>query len=90
MASPASNDGVRPVSDRHIHEYRERGFWVAPKLISDAQIARLNRAHDRIWAGEVDGEGFYYEGKRPDVDRTSPAVRKIQNGGRLGVELNVE
>jgi hypothetical protein len=62
---------------------------VAPRLISDAQIARLNRAHDRMWAGEIDGEGFYYEGKRPDVDWTSRAVRKIQNGWWINDEFRV-
>ena len=74
-------------SERDIAQYRERGFWIAPKLLGDEQIERLNRAHERIWAGELDGDGFYYEGKRPEVDPHSPAVRKVQNGWWINDEV---
>lgn len=41
-------------SDAVVAEYAERGYWRAPKLIDDAQIARLRQAHERLWNGAYD------------------------------------
>jgi ectoine hydroxylase-related dioxygenase (phytanoyl-CoA dioxygenase family) len=46
----------RLVDTRVVEEYWERGYWRTPKLIDDATIARLRRAHERLWRGEFDRE----------------------------------
>ena len=37
-------------------EYRERGYWVSPKLFSAEQIAKMREAQERMWRGEHDSE----------------------------------
>ncbi|MBO9606065.1 MAG: phytanoyl-CoA dioxygenase family protein [Paenibacillaceae bacterium] len=53
------------------------GYWISPKLLTDEQIAKLRRAHERVWAGDYDGEGFtmnhYTPSKIPDM------LRKLDN-----------
>jgi ectoine hydroxylase-related dioxygenase (phytanoyl-CoA dioxygenase family) len=51
-----SADVEHAVDERVIAEYWERGYWRSPKLIDDAQIARLRAAHERLWRGEFDRE----------------------------------
>ena len=75
------------VTERDVEEYWERGYWVSPKLLNDAQIERLNRAHERIWSGEIDGEGYYYEGKPFDRNTAPLAVRKMVNGWWINDEV---
>jgi len=77
------------VTEKDIQQYLERGFWISPKLLTDEQIARLNRAHERIWSGEIDGEGFYYEGKAVETDFLSPAIRKLVNGWWINDEVRL-
>src|SRR5260370_21636125 len=75
------------VTDRDVEEYWRRGYWISPKLLTDAQIARLTEAHDRIWSGETDGEGFFYEGKPFDPSAPRLAVRKMVNGWWINDEV---
>ena len=42
------------VTEAVIAEYWERGWWVAPKLFDDDEVARLVAAHDRLWSGQDD------------------------------------
>jgi len=77
------------VTQRDVEDYWERGFWISPKLLTDEQIARLNRAHERIWRFEIDGNGFYYEGKPPEVAASSAAIRKIVNGWWINDEVRM-
>jgi ectoine hydroxylase-related dioxygenase (phytanoyl-CoA dioxygenase family) len=72
---------------KDIDQYWERGYWISPKLLSDRQIERLNNAHDRIWAGEIDGDGFYYEGRRVQEDLSPTAIRKVNNGWWINDEV---
>jgi hypothetical protein len=48
------DDIDRIVTDEVLAEYRERGYWISPKLFDDDQIERLRRAHERLWAGQHD------------------------------------
>ncbi len=74
-------------SERDVDQYWERGYWIAPKVFKDGEIEQLNHAHDRIWSGAIDGDGYYFEGKPPQVVTGSPAVRKIQNGWWINAEI---
>ncbi|MEM9251090.1 MAG: phytanoyl-CoA dioxygenase family protein [Planctomycetota bacterium] len=61
--------------------YDDAGYWISPKLIDDETIAALREAHDRLWAGDFDGEGWYPQ--HPASVRASydpHAVRKCDNG----------
>ena len=86
MLSTSSSEDVI-VTERDVEEYWERGYWISPKLLSDAQIERLNRAHERIWSGEIDGEGYFYEGKPLDRATSPLAVRKMVNGWWINDEV---
>lgn len=50
--------GKRLLSDDDIQFYRDNGYWISPRIFDDAQLERLRRAHDRIWARDYDGDGF--------------------------------
>jgi ectoine hydroxylase-related dioxygenase (phytanoyl-CoA dioxygenase family) len=61
------------------------GYRISPKLLTDDQIVRLRRAHDRIWSGDYDGDGYsmnhYVPSKNPD------ALRKLDNGWWVNDEV---
>ncbi|MBB6673431.1 phytanoyl-CoA dioxygenase family protein [Cohnella nanjingensis] len=46
------------ISAEDKRRYREDGYWISPKLLDDEGINRLRRAHDRIWEGDFDGDGY--------------------------------
>ena len=50
-------------TDADVAEYRERGYWISPKLMDDDHIARLRAALERLFRGEVDGYGSYFDPK---------------------------
>lgn len=54
------------------------GYWISPKLITDEQIERLRNAHDRIWAGDFDGDGYSMHPVNPNPD--AKRIRKLDNG----------
>ncbi len=62
------------------------GYWISPKLIDDEQIERLREAHERIWAGQYDGDGEpmhpLYLSDNPD------ALRKFDNGWWINDEVH--
>jgi ectoine hydroxylase-related dioxygenase (phytanoyl-CoA dioxygenase family) len=54
------------------------GYWISPKLLTDEQIEKLRSAHDRIWSGDFDGDGYSMHpvNLNPDPKR----LRKLDNG----------
>lgn len=44
------------VSDAVVDEYWDRGYWISPRLLGDAQIAELRAAHERLWRGDYDSD----------------------------------
>ncbi len=66
------------VTPNDIAEYRERGYWISPKLIDDARIATLRRELDRLFKGERDGEGWYFEEKL-NVPSDPQALKRVIN-----------
>ena len=74
------------VTDAVIAEYRERGYWISPKLFDEEQIARLRAAHERLWAGQHDHEVPSQYGVTP-VDPASPKVRQQCNAFWLSDDI---
>lgn len=71
--------------DREI--YREKGYWISPKLIDDERIQRLREAHDRIWANDNDGDGYNMRGR--DLDDSDPTkIRKLENAWWINDEVH--
>ena len=68
------------LSDSDLDTYHEAGYWVSPPLLSADRVAQLREAHDRIWAGDFDGDGFpqYENSVRKTYDPHK--LRKIDNG----------
>ena len=61
-----------------VEEYWQKGYWISPKLIDDDRIARLRHAMDRLFAGERDGYGAYFEGKL-NIPENPSALRRVVN-----------
>jgi len=49
------------VSKEDLEYFRTNGYWVAPKMISDEEIARLRKEMEGIYIGEVDTQATPYE-----------------------------
>ncbi len=79
--TPTVVDGVNIdelITAEVLEEYRERGYWVSPKLYSDEQIAEMRAAQERMWRGEHDSEIPSQYGARA-VEPGSPDVRQQCN-----------
>ena len=79
--TPTIVDGVNIdelISADVLKEYRERGYWVSPKLFSNEQIAEMRQAQERMWNGEHDSEIQSQYGARA-VEPGSPVVRQQCN-----------
>lgn len=74
------------ITDKDLASYHEKGYWISPKLISDDRIEKLRGAHERIWNGEVDGDGYTRNGmlKLPD---DMLKLRKLDNGWWINDEI---
>ena len=60
-------------------QFDKDGYWISPKLLDDATIAELRRAHERIWSGDLDGEGYPMYGK-VHLPENPLDLRKLDNG----------
>lgn len=67
------------VSDDDVAEYRDRGYWISPRLLSDEDIAALRREYDRIYAGDYDFDAWPFNGPQ-EWDTASLRVRTFANG----------
>ena len=54
-----------PVTDRDVAFYQENGYWISPKIFSDAELERFRAHHARVIAGD-------YETGQPPFDRNLP------------------
>lgn len=69
-----------------IAEYWERGYWISPKLIDDARIARVRAALERLFAGHIDGHGGYFEEKL-EIPADPLALRRVINAWWVNDEI---
>jgi ectoine hydroxylase-related dioxygenase (phytanoyl-CoA dioxygenase family) len=74
------------ITEKDLEIYREKGYWISPKLISDERIEKLRQAHERIWRGEIDGDGYTRNGlvNLPDDPLK---LRKLDNGWWINDEI---
>ncbi|WJH34267.1 phytanoyl-CoA dioxygenase family protein [Paenibacillus aurantius] len=75
------------ITEQDRKEFREKGYWISPKLLDDDQIARLRKAHDRVWAGDYDGDGYpmHPQSVRPAYEELK--LRKLDNGWWVNDEV---
>lgn len=59
--------------------FKEDGYWISPKILSDEEIASLREVHARIENGNAhDGDGYTMEFYRHPEDPA--ALRQLNNG----------
>lgn len=76
--------GVVSAADRQ--RFYETGYWISPKLVDDARIARLRDAQERIWRGEFDGAAYPMTGPW-NMPADPLALRKLDNGWWINDEV---
>ncbi len=75
------------VTPEDIAEYRQRGYWISPKLFSDQAILRLRAAHERLWRGDHDGGATPPQYGVTKVNLEGAALRQQCNGFWLNDEI---
>lgn len=74
------------LTERDRSQFWKKGYWISPKLIDDAQIERLRQAHERMWRGDYDGDGYPLHGgfhMHPDPMK----IRKLDNAWWINDEV---
>lgn len=66
------------VTENDKEVFNREGYWISPKLLDDATIARLREAHERIWRKDFDSDGVSQHPISPPKD--PKALRKLDNG----------
>ena len=66
------------IGDGERSEYRKRGYWCTPKLLSDGAIKFLRQEFDRIFRKEYDRDLYPFD-RVYEYDLTSPDLRKLNN-----------
>ncbi len=74
------------VTPEDVAEYRQRDYWISPKLFSDEVIRRLRAAHERLWRGDHDGARPSQYGVTK-VNFEGAALRQQCNGFWLNDEI---
>ena len=74
------------VGEAELAEYRQRGYWITPKLLRDDQIARLRKAVDRIFQLDYDRELYPFD-RVYTYNLASPELRKVNNGWWLNDDI---
>ena len=70
-----------------VEEYWEKGYWISPKLISDAHIQRMRDAMERVFSGERDGYGSYFDMNQVALPSDPAALRRVVNGWWVNDEI---
>ncbi|MFC0330902.1 phytanoyl-CoA dioxygenase family protein [Paenibacillus sepulcri] len=65
--------------------YQENGYWISGRIFNDEQLERLQRAHDRIWDGDYDGDGFPLSDWHPNGNPLQ--LRKMDNAWWINDEV---
>ncbi|ANE45438.1 phytanoyl-CoA dioxygenase [Paenibacillus swuensis] len=73
------------ITDADKETFNRDGYWISPKLFDDAQIERLRQAHERVWAGDYDGDGYSMNPFR--LSANPDALRKLDNGWWINDEV---
>lgn len=81
----AANQQIK-ITAEDKEKFNRDGYWISPKLLSDDQIERLRRAHERIWAGDYDGDGYPMYG-HVNTNYDPLKIRKLDNGWWINDEV---
>ncbi|MFD2613401.1 phytanoyl-CoA dioxygenase family protein [Paenibacillus gansuensis] len=79
-------DRTYQIKEQDRQKFDRDGYWISPKLISDEQIAKLREAHERLWSGDYDGDGYTMNHFR--LSSNPDALRKIDNGWWVNDEVH--
>ena len=60
--------------------FEEDGYWVSPPLYDAEEVRGLRAAHERIWSGDFDGDGFPLFPSVIKAEYPPHTLRKIDNG----------
>ena len=74
----SASEAKKLITAEVLQLYERDGYWVSPPLFDPAEVARLTRAHDRLWAGENDRSIPSQYGVTP-VDPASKKLRQQCN-----------
>ena len=77
MPEPAP-DALLPASAREA--FASDGYWVSPPLFDEERVAALRHAHERIWSGDFDGDGFAQQQAAIRQEYPPHTLRKLDNG----------
>jgi ectoine hydroxylase-related dioxygenase (phytanoyl-CoA dioxygenase family) len=70
---------LNTIADSAVDEYRERGYWISPRVFNDEYIAVLRHEVDRLF--ELDWDRDIYPSYRDvDWDVNSTVLRRVVNG----------
>lgn len=67
------------VTPADIEDYREKGYWISPKLIDDDRVRELRDAVDRLFKGERDGHGWYCKLEKIAIPDDPLALRSVSH-----------
>ena len=69
------------VSDNDVAFFKENGFWVGPRILTDDDLASLPDEAERVFAGERDDAnwGWRYDAEKPAYQAHSPSLRDYSN-----------
>ena len=64
------------VSDNDVASFKENGFWVGPRILTDDDLASLPDEAERVFAGERDDAnwGWRYDAEKPAYQAHSPST----------------
>jgi len=74
------------VTPQDVAEYWARGYWISPKLIDDDTIAKMRASLDRLFDGERDGDGWYFED--PPSPQPTEALKRVINAWWVNDAVN--
>lgn len=75
-------------TESDIAAFHERGYLITPKILDDDQIVRLRAAMDRMFGGEIDGDGWYFDSdQRRDISEDPAQILKFTNGWWINDEV---
>jgi len=72
------------ITEKDKNSFNERGYWVGPVVISPLDVAKLSSEFERIYQGQIDGNGSPYEyprwkGMVDQVRKCAPLYKHLPN-----------
>lgn len=69
--------------------YQDQGYWISPVLFNEEGVSRLRVELKRMFDGEIDGDGWYFDSdKRRDISDDPTSILRITNGWWINDEVH--